>query len=131
MFYSMKPTWFDTVLTIMKNEKSTYIWYFFYSIDIFEKTTYASLLKKKSLFITLCPRKGLQLTEKSSSYRLHYTFYYMVIETEIIVARMACKVFFLLIFYALFQLQSYVMPFSYEILCFSVYPCVTDVTWVK
>ena len=55
-------------------------------------TTYASLLKKKSSFITL-QRKGLQLTEKSPSYCMHFTFYYMMIETELIVAQMSCKVY--------------------------------------
>ena len=68
MFYSYKSIW-----TLLKNEMQVVIVIYFCTIDIFEMTTYASLREMKSSFITLCPQKGLQLTEKSSSYRMHYT----------------------------------------------------------
>jgi len=73
LFDSNKSTWINTVLTILKIKIKLHL-VSFYDIDIFEMTTYASLLTKKSSFIMLCPRKGLQLTGKSSSYRIHYTF---------------------------------------------------------
>ena len=98
LLYSYKSTWINTVSSLSfndtKNKKSSYILYFFYDIDIFEMTTYANLLTQNIIIYHVMYTKWSTPNWKVfqlSDFTIH--FYYMMIETEIMVAQMSCKVF--------------------------------------
>ena len=94
MFYSNKPTWINTVLTILLKMTSKLHLVFLFTLSIFLKWRPTQVFLKRNLHLS-CYVHEKSTTRRKVSQVIACTiqFYYMMIETEIMIAQMSCKVF--------------------------------------